>query len=285
VSVTAFGRDRPREPVADDDLTVLAAGGLLNLGGYPDSAPLAAYGGQSRNAASLFAAVAALVVLLERETTGRGRWVDVSAQECVAQALEDSVVAYEMTGRVRRRRGSDAAEAGTGMYPCADGLVSMVAGRVGTARAWQALVAWLVESRADGADALRSDAWSDLSFRQTPAAIATFAAVFGDFARTRTRLELYQEAQGRGIALSPVNDIAGVLADPQLRARGFWVDVIDPETGRDLTFPGPPYRLSRTPALPARAAPTLGADSVAILGTELGLSQGAIETLEEAGVS
>jgi benzylsuccinate CoA-transferase BbsE subunit len=285
VSVTAFGRDRPRDDVDDDDLTVMAAGGLLNLGGYPDSAPLAAYGGQSRNAASLFAAVAALVVLLERETTGRGRWVDVSAQECVAQALEDTVVAYELTGQVRKRHGSEAAEAGTGIYPCVDGLVSMVAGRVGTAKAWQALTAWLLESGAAGAEALQDGAWSELAYRQTPEAIAAFSAVFADFARTRTRLELYRDAQRRGIALSPVNDIAGVLADPQLQARGFWVSVADPATGADVVFPGPPYRLSHTPALPARPAPTLGADSVAVLGADLGLGAAEIEALQEAGIS
>lgn len=270
VSVTPFGRDRPRPAVDDDDLTVLAAGGLLYLGGYPDSAPLAAYGGQSRNAASLFAAVATLVALLERERTGLGRWVDVSAQECVAQALEDSVASYELTGQIRRRHGSEAAEAGTGIYPCADGMVSMVAGRVGTAKAWQALVAWLEEAGADGATALQDPEWSTLAFRQTRAAIDQFEKIFRRFTATRTRLELYRDAQRRGIALSPVNDVAGILADPQLLALGFWVTVPDPEIGRDAIFPGPPYRLSRTRASPARAAPALGADTAAVLGAELG---------------
>jgi benzylsuccinate CoA-transferase BbsE subunit len=285
VSVTPFGRDRPRDDVDDDDLTVMAAGGLLNLGGYPDSEPLLAYGGQSRNAASLFAAVAALIAIRERQESGAGRWIDVSAQECVAQALEDSVVTFEMTGEVRRRHGSDAAEAGTGMYPCEDGLVSMVAGRVGTARAWQALIAWLVESGVPDATSLLDPAWSDLGYRQTQPAIDTFSHVFGAFARTRTRLELYREAQRRGIALAPVNDIASVLADPQLEARGFWVSVPDARTGRDLVLPGPPYRLSATPALPAREAPLLGADSGPVLATVLGLRDAELLQLQEAGVS
>jgi benzylsuccinate CoA-transferase BbsE subunit len=284
VSVTPFGRDRERDLVEDDDLTVMAAGGLLNLGGYRDSAPLVAYGGQSRNAASLFAAVAALIALLERGRTGRGQWIDVSAQECVAQALEDTVAAFEMTGHIRKRHGSEAAEAGTGMYPCADGLVSMVAGRVGTARAWQALIAWLIEAGADGAAALQAPEWSDLSFRQTPAAVETFSRVFGDFARARTRLDLYQEAQRRGIALSPVNDVAGVLADPQLAARRFWVPVTDAETARRMVFPGPPFRLSATPASTARPAPIAGADDAAVLAAELGLEGAALEELREAGI-
>lgn len=285
VSVTPFGRDRWRNPVDDDDLTIMAAGGLLHLGGYPDTGPVVAYGGQSRNAASLFAAVAALVALVERGTTGRGRWIDVSAQECVAQGLEDSVAAYEMTGRIRTRHGTEPAEAGSGTYPCSDGLVAMVAGRVGTARAWRALVTWLVEAGADGALELQEPHWSELSFRQTRAAVERFSTIFGRFAMSLTRLELYTEAQRRGIALSPVNDVAGVLCDPQLRARGFWVKLPDPESGREATFPGPPYRLSKTPAAPARPAPGLGSSTVDVLGGELGLDERQLEQLREAGVS
>lgn len=269
VSVTPFGRDRSSALVDDDDLTIMAAGGLLHLGGYADSEPVVAYGGQARNAASLFAAVGALVALLHRESTGRGDWIDVSAQECVAQALEDSVATYEFAGDVRQRLGSDAREAGSGVYACADGLVSMIAGRVGTAKAWRALVAWLVESGAVGAEALQADHWASIRHRQTPTAIAEFGRVFGAFARTRGRLELYRGAQARGIALSPVNDIGQLMADEQLLARDFWVAVPSPAIGRDATFPGPPYRLSETPAWPARAAPGLGADTDDVL-RELG---------------
>jgi benzylsuccinate CoA-transferase BbsE subunit len=284
VSVTAFGRDRTPEGVDDDDLTIMAAGGLLHLGGYPDAHPTVAYGGQGRVAASLFAAVGALVALYERERTGVGRLVDVSAQECVAQALEDTVPTFEMTGRVRRRLGGKPREAGSGVYACADGYVSMIAGRVGTARAWAALVAWLVAEEVPGATELQDPKWSALSFRQTSGAIARFGEIFSGFARSRTRLDLYRAAQGRGIALSPVNDIAAVLADPQLAARGFWVTVPDPETGRVVTFPGPPYRLSATPPRPAASAPHIGADDRAVFD-ELGVGEAGREALREAGVA
>lgn len=277
-SITPFGRDQTDGAVPDDDLTILAAGGLLHLGGYPDAEPVVAYGMQSHVAASLFAAVAALVAILDRERTGRGRWADISAQECVAQALEDSVATYDLTGHVRVRLGSEPREAGSGIYPCADGYVAMVAGRLGTARAWQALVEWLVEAGVDGAVTLTAPEWSTLIHRQRPASIDTFGRIFGRFAATRTRQDLYVEAQRRQIALSPVNDIAAVLADPQLAARGFFVTVDDPSSGRSFTYPGPPYRLSGTPARPARPAPAHGADSAAILGDELGLAPLEVES-------
>lgn len=136
VIVTPFGQGLSPDWGPVDDLIVLGAGGLLYLGGYRDAGPVAASGGQSRYAASIFAAVATLVALIDRERSGRGTTIDVSAQECIAQALEDSVPTFALTGQERMRYGTVAREAGTGMYACSDGYVSMVAGRLGTARAW-----------------------------------------------------------------------------------------------------------------------------------------------------
>ncbi len=265
VTVTPLGWDQTDPSVADDDLTVMAAGGLLSLGGYPDAEPVIAYGRQSQVAASLFVAVGALVAVLDRDRIGRGRWIDISAQECVAQALEDAVATYDLTGHVRKRLGSAPREAGTGIYPCADGYVSMVAGRLGTARAWAALVAWMVEDGVPGATELTAPEWSTLSHRQRPESIETFGEVFGRFTATRTRQALYRDAQARQIALSPVNDIESVLADPQLAARNFFVDVDDPSIPARLRYPGRPYRLSATPASPTRPAPVPGADTGRIL--------------------
>lgn len=284
VSVTPFGRGLG-PGVVDVDLTILAAGGLLHLGGYRDAEPVAAYGGQSRFAASLFAATAALVGVLDRERTGAGTWVDVSAQECVAQALEDSVATFDLTGHVRERLGSEPREAGSGIYRCADGYVAMVAGRLGTARAWQALVSWLNEDGVDGAHELSDEWWAELPNRQSERGIARFGEVFGAFAGQRSRASLYMEAQRRGIALSPVNDVPGVLADPQLEAREFWVSVHDPELGQPLTYPGPPYRLSLTPARRALPAPRPGEHNGEVLCGRLGLSQAQYEQLVESGAS
>jgi benzylsuccinate CoA-transferase BbsE subunit len=256
VTVSPLGEDEPQDgPV--DDLLVLAAGGLMHLGGYRDLGPIGAWGGQSAMAASIFGAVAALVGLVSTESS-----FDVSAQESIAQALEDSVAEFALVGTVRDRRGELPREAGTGTFQCSDGYVSMVAGRLGTARAWSALVAWLTEAGTPGAEVLREGLWSDFHHRKTPAAIDAFTRIFEAFAATRSKEALYRDAQEREIALSPVNDIAAILADRQLRERGFFVEVADEDLGR-VVFPGPPYRLSATPARAPRAARAGGGDAVA----------------------
>jgi benzylsuccinate CoA-transferase BbsE subunit len=267
VIITPYGLDRQPAWSPTDDLLVLAAGGLLHLGGYPDLGPVAAYGGQSRVAASIFGAVAAIAGLLQTDLNGAGSTYDVSAQECVAQALEDSATTYALTGRIRERQGDRPREAGSGVYPCHDGYVSLVAGRLGTARAWTALVTWLNEAGADGSIELLEPRWSTFEFRQSVTAIEDFGRIFTAFAASRNKFDLYSEAQARMIALSPVSTVADILDNPQLRARDFFVDVHEPIGV--VTFPRAPYRMSGTPVGPPGPAPAAGVDGVELLRKDL----------------
>ena len=259
VSISPFGRTGPCAGYEATDLTLLAAGGLLSLGGYADSEPLAIQGEQAMLASGIHGAVAALAALYERTHTSKGQWIDVSGQECVAFALEDAVAEWSINKHVRRRQGDTAREAGTGVYPCKDGHVSVVAGRLGTAKAFVTLTEWIAASGTPGAAALRRPQWQDFKFRQSPEGVARFAEIFGAFCATRSKQELYREGQARQIAIAPVNTIADVVEDVQLTANGFFERQFDDTFGKDSIFPGPPYRLSRTPARRRGPAPRLGA--------------------------
>jgi benzylsuccinate CoA-transferase BbsE subunit len=270
VSISPFGLAGPRAGHAATDLTVLAAGGLLSLGGYRDSEPLAIQGEQAMLASGIFGAVATLAALYERTQTGKGQWIDVSGQECVAFALEDAVADWSINGRIRRRHGEGAREAGTGVYPCQDGYVSVVAGRLGTAQAFVALTQWVAETDTPGGGELLEPRWRDFKFRQSSEGIARFADIFGTFCSVRSKRELYREGQARQIAIAPVNTIADIVQDPQLAANGYFERQFDPVLQKEMTFPGPPYRLSRTPAHRGGAAPQLGEHNDDILSSKPG---------------
>jgi benzylsuccinate CoA-transferase BbsE subunit len=264
VQASPFGSGDGESNCATDDLILLGAGGLLSMGGYPDVGPVAAFGEQSTYATAIFTAVAAIASLIGRARNGVAHHADVSAQECVAQALEESVMRYVLTGEIRASQGDKAKEAGTGTYRCADGHVSMVAGRLGTAKAWSALVDWMLATDPRSAE-LAGERWARFEYRQKPSSVATFKRIFEDFASGFTRQELYREAQERGIALSPVNDLGSVRDNAQLHHRDFFVDVEDPELAATMTYPGLPYRMSETPLGPPRPAPRRGSDTAAVL--------------------
>ena len=120
------------------------------------------------------------------------------------------------------------------------------------------LVIAVASSGTPGGAELRAPQWRDFEYRQSPEGIARFAEVFGAFCCTRGKEELYREGQARQIAIAPVNTIADVVADAQLRANSYFESHFDAGLGKDVIFPGPPYRLSRTPARRRGAAPGLG---------------------------
>jgi crotonobetainyl-CoA:carnitine CoA-transferase CaiB-like acyl-CoA transferase len=80
-----------------------------------------------------------------------------------------------------------------------------------------------------------------------------------------------------GVVLSP----AELVDDPHARAVGLFVDDVHPVAGR-VRQPRHPARFTGTPAAPGGPAPTIGADTDAVL-TELGLAD-RIAELRAAGV-
>ncbi len=269
VSISPFGRGGPRSGDLASDLTLLAAGGLLSFGGYRDTEPLGIHGDQAYLGSGIFGAVATLAALVERTQTGKGRWIDVSGQECVSFALEDAVPEWYLNHQIRRRSGESAREAGTGVYPCQDGFVSMVAGRLGTQKAFATLCKWVAETGTPGGEHLLDPCWQDYKHRQSPEGIARFAQIFSAFCSTRGKEWLYREGQKRQIAIAPVNRVCDLTSDAQLSANDYFQKRHDPTLDKDLTYPGPPYRLSRTPAYLRGTAPQLGEHNAEILG-ELG---------------
>lgn len=264
VSFSPYGMTNEETTCPATDLTILAAGGLLSLGGYVETEPIAVDGEQSLLGAGIFGAVAALADLVGRTSRRSGNWIDVSAQECVAFALEDAVPHFYINRRVRRRFGDAAREAGTGVYPCADGFVSIVAGRLGTARAWAALRGWILEVGAPGSEDLNDSEWDNFAFRGRPENVQRFAEIFAAFGARYSKRSLYVEGQKRQIAIAPVNNVDDLFDDPQLVYSGYFRDFLD-STGRKLRMPGAPYRLSATPArIPATEFPEMSHAGTAV---------------------
>ena len=89
--------------------------------------------------------------------------------------------------------------------------------------------------------------------------------------------------QTAGVAAGVVANAEDVCArDPQLAARGHFVDVPTPE-GRTVRIDGPPFVLSETPARVGGPGPLLGEHTDEVLGELLGLRSEEIAELRAVG--
>lgn len=280
-AVTPFGSDGPYAGYQATDLTLMAMGGLLSLGGYAAGEPVRAGGDQACLAAGQFAAVGTLLAVLAAEESGTGQFVDVSAQQAVVMAHENAVQYYDLEKVIRRRNGGEVRQAAVGMYPCSDGYVYLLAKGLG--EFWKQLVGWLEAEQVEGAASLHDQKWQSDEFASSPEGKAEFAEIFARLAMHRTKAELYETAKQARVPMSPVNNPADLTASPQLAAREFFVAVEHPPTGRTLRMPGAPVRLTASPARIQRPAPALGQHNLEVLG-ELGLTADDAGHLAAAGV-
>ncbi|WP_189186343.1 CoA transferase [Streptomyces albiflavescens] len=265
LSISPFGLTGPWADRPAGDLTLLAAGGLLTLAGDPDLAPVRAWGEQTSVIAGVHGAAAALMALLALEDTERGQVVDVSAQEAIAHSLENAVQYFDLEGVVRHRAGAGPAEAGTGLFACADGWIYLVGGLGGLPLAWEAISQWLEDNGVEDAEQLREPRWRERDWRRGEQGIAVFRTLFERFAAQRTKQELYEDGQRRGISIAPVSTPHDLLSNPQLTERGFFRKLAVGD--RTLAFPGPPYRFAGLDVGPGEAPAEPGRHTEAVLNS------------------
>ena len=85
------------------------------------------------------------------------------------------------------------------------------------------------------------------------------------------------------VANSPILNIAEVVDDPHLNARGYFVEVEHPIIGK-AKIPGIPFKLSETPGSVDRPSPLVGEHNEMILSKYLGMSLEEVTRLGREGV-
>ena len=282
-SITPFGQTGPYAAMQATDLVGLAMGGLLYMGGYLDAAPTQAHGDQAFKCAAMYGAVAAMLAVTSAELTGRGQHVDISMQESITLALENAAQTHDLEGVVRKRPLGDQRFAGYGLFPCGDGYIFLGSRGIGNSPAWSRSLQWFKDEGMEGAERLFGPEWSDSNYLKGDEAREVFATLFIAWARQHSKAWLYAEGQKRLIPLAPVSTPADLLQNPQLAARGHFVDFTHPLLVQAAKMPGAPYLLSETPWRVRRPAPTLGQHTAEVL-REVGITSEDLSRLVSAGV-
>lgn len=269
VRISSFGSVGPWAGWQGGELIIQAASGLLDLVGDPDRAPTMIGGVPVESVAGAHAATAALIALFDRERSGRGQRIDVSAQAAAAWATHPVrpmwLLERQLTKRagVRRPFGNASRRL---IFPCADGYVALQ-GVLG--REWSSFFAWAAEVGMDGPfrDPVLAEAASQAGVVPggvDQAVVDRVDELLVPFLKRYTRRDLYEEGQRRRIIVFPVNEPADLLSDRQLAARRFFQPAETPDGGT-LLVPGPPVKvtLGGPAAHPPLPAPVTGTGALA----------------------
>jgi crotonobetainyl-CoA:carnitine CoA-transferase CaiB-like acyl-CoA transferase len=275
VSVTAFGQDGPRRQFKSCDLVASASGGQMYVSGSPLTPPLKPFGEQSYYIASLYGAIAVLLALRERTRTGKGRHIDISLQEAVVSTLEHVMVRYFYDRVIPKRQGGLHWNSSFCILPCKDGHILIT-----LFQQWDTLIEWM-DSEGMAGD-LRDESYGEEAYRLSR--VDHILEVLERWTKSHTTRELFELGQVMSFPWAPISSPAEVLDNPQLKARQFFIDVDDPESGKWFPYPGLPYRFGHSSPRAWKRAPLPGQDNIQIYHGELGLPEEEVERLSSAGV-
>lgn len=268
-SISGFGQDGPYRDRPGFDQIAQGMGGLMSITGQPDQPPLRVGIPLADISSGLFCALGVMIALLDRETTGRGCWVQTSLIEAQIAMLDYQAARWLVKGEVPVRIGNEhPLTVPTGVYATADGHINLAAtGQTMWQRLCKALDAeYLLDVEAYATNGGRVAHRQDIN--------QALAAIFCQ----RTSADWLARLEQAAVPCGPINRIDEVFADPQVQHLGIAWPVDHPELG-SVALVGQPYHLSSHDAGPVRPAPAKGQDSAAIL-TRLGLSHDDIAGLQ-----
>ena len=260
-ATSGFGQTGPYAQRPAYDLVVQALGGLMSVTGQPGGPPTRVGTSIGDLAAGLFTALGVAAALLHRERTGEAIQVDVAMLDCQVALLENALARLLATGETPGPLGArHPSITPFDAFRTADGHVVIAAGH-------DALFATACEvlGRAELARDPRF-ATNELRTRHEAALKAELERALG---REPTQAWLAKLAAA-GIPCAPIQNVAEVLADPQVAARNMIVELEehgDPSSeaaagATRLRTAGNPIKLSGFPDPSLRAAaPVLDADS------------------------
>jgi benzylsuccinate CoA-transferase BbsE subunit len=274
-SLTNYGQAGSYRDYQSSDLVSAAMGGQMSVCGEADKPPLKPFGPQAYNTACLFAANGIMLAIWQRHTSGKGQYIDISIHESVAATLDHVLVRYFSGGEVAKRQGGLYWNNAFRIFPCKDGYILL-----SLLHQWETLVEWL-DSEGMAED-LKDNKWQSAAERRNN--IDHIIQVLGKWARTHNANELVQLGQLMHFPWAKVASIPEVVSSPQLNERGFFIESIDPDSGKSFKYPGAPYKMSRSPLLINPAVPAAGEYNREFYRHTLELTEAEIATLAREGV-
>jgi crotonobetainyl-CoA:carnitine CoA-transferase CaiB-like acyl-CoA transferase len=271
VSMAGYGKTGPEREQVGFGPIIEQMSGLASLTGYGDDGiPMKTGLSYGDPVAGMAAASAVALALIQRRRTGDGAFIDLGQREVLSTFIGEAFAAASLRGEETAQHGNrDSRYFAQGVYRCA-GDEQWVAISMRTLGDWRS-VCKVLDIEEDLA-AVPAESRQDEVDRRISSASAT--------ADPQALLE--QLAKG-SVPAGRVLNTVDIHNDPQLAARGFWVELPHPKMA-PWKQPRSAWQLVEARPTMKQHAPLFGEHNQEILGGLLGLSDIEIAELERAEV-
>jgi len=267
ISCTGFGQTGPYKDKKGYDTVFQAMGGIMSLTGERGGPPLKPGLPVADLTSGLWVAIAILAALAGRNRTGKGCQVDFSMLDGQVALLTLAAARYFALGEVPPRLGTEhPGRVPSATFRCKDGKYAHI-----TASDQH----WATLCKALALDDL-SSAFPDNSSR-----VENREAVMKrlkEKIEKMNRSELLAKLDEADVPVGPVNDVAEILGDPHVRARGLVGSFDYPEVGEFKAL-ALPYKFLGWDNPVIGRPPALGEHTEKLLSEMLGVSRDEISRL------
>jgi len=276
-SVTGFGQTGPYREHPGYDFMIQGMGGMMSVTGEPDEAP----GGGPQRAGvpvadiitGMYASIAICAAIANRAETGKGQHLDLALLDSQIALLSYQNTNYFATGKPPKRIGN--------LHPnivpyqpfkTSDGSVILACGNDNLFRKFCEVA---------GCVQLTEDPRFATNGKRVENRVEVTRLLQGIFS-TRTTRDWVEALEAAGVPNGPINDLAQVFEEPQVKARNIRIELDHPVAGK-MPLVASPMRFSATPIEHKTAPPTLGQHTDEVLRA-LGKSDADIAGLRAHGI-
>ena len=257
VSISNFGQTGPYRDFRISEIVAYAMGGSMQSSGHAKKEPLKLAGNSVQYHCGSVAAFGAMAALTGAELTGQGDHIDCSLYETQMGSRDRRAIYltnYQYTGEPSKRVDT-VLSMGGGVRPTSDGYIMIAGGGKRLPNLLRMIGREdLIEARKASATPKELD----------PAFVEDVEHSLLEWSLARTKAEALAESQKHHIVGGVVNTIADLFTDPHFVERDPWYVIDHPTTGPQ-TYPGAPFRLSKSEQPTPRPAPRLGEHNREIL--------------------
>ena len=245
-SITGFGQTGPYAHRAGYDFIIQGMSGLMSITGAPEGQPQKAGVAITDIFTGVYSVSAILAALHQRESTGKGQWIDMALLDVAVAVTANQALNYLTTGVAPGRMGNAHMNLTPyEVFDCSDGFIIIA---TGNDPQYQRLC------RVLGLDDM-AEAPEFLHNKDRIANRRVMIARLNGATAGWKKDDLLAACEAQGVPAGPINDLSEVMADPQVKARGMEIE-LDGVPGIRA-----PFRFSDADLALHRPGPKLGEDN------------------------